>query len=86
MITRRGHATINQQELLASESKVLALLQREDINTLEFTVIDQARQTIDFIAADLPAYGLKTFWMYPDGLQNAGQPTNPDLKFRRNPR
>jgi len=79
MITRRGHATINQQELLASESKVLALLQREDINTLEFTVIDQARQTIDFIAADLPAYGLKTFWMYPDGLQNAGQPTNPAM-------
>src|SRR5204863_4284973 len=25
--------------------------------------------TIDFVAADLPAYGLKTFWMYPRGLK-----------------
>jgi mannosylglycerate hydrolase len=73
MITRREQATINQQELQASESQVLALMQREDINTLEFIIIDQARQTVDFIAADLPAYGLKTYWIYPGGLQDEGQ-------------
>jgi len=73
MITRREQVTINQQELQASESRVLALMQREDINTLEFIIIDQARQTVDFIAADLPAYGLKTYWIYPGGLQGEGQ-------------
>lgn len=73
MITRREQGTINQQELEASESQVLALIQREDINTLEFIIIDQARQTINFIAADLPAYGLKTYWIYPDGLQGERQ-------------
>ena len=73
MITRREQVTINQQELQASESRVLALMQREDINTLEFIIIDQARQTVDFIAAGLPAYGLKTYWIYPGGLQGEGQ-------------
>ena len=70
MLTRSGNATLNTQELYAAERKVLDLLKREDINMLEFTAIDEARQTIDFIAADLPAYGLKTFWIYPHGLQD----------------
>jgi hypothetical protein len=47
----------------------MALLEREDIHTLELTIIDQARETIDFVAAALPAYGLKTFWLYPRGLK-----------------
>ena len=37
---------------------------------LEFTAIDEARQIIDFVAADLPAYGLKTYWIYPHGLES----------------
>ncbi len=76
LIARRGHATANQQELHAAERQILALLQREDINTIEFSVIDQTRQTIDFIAADLPAYGLKTYWIYPKGLQDGGKPSS----------
>jgi len=73
MLTRSGNVTVNKQELYSAERQVLDLLKREDINMLEFTAIDEARQTIDFIAADLPAYGLKTFWIYPHGLQDEGQ-------------
>ena len=78
MLTRQGLVTVNEQELYAAERQVLALLQREDITMLEFTVIDQARQTIEFVAADLPAYGVKTYWIYPRGVQIEAQslPTN----------
>ncbi len=76
MLARRDQVTVNKQELLAAERQVLELLQREDISTLEFTLIDQARQTIDFLAADLPAYGFKTYWIYPRGLQDKGQPSS----------
>ena len=80
MLTRSGNVTVNKQELYAAERQVLDLLKREDINMLEFTAIDEARQTIDFIAADLPAYGLKTFWMYPHGLQ-AEEPSLPSTNL-----
>ena len=70
MLTRSGNVTPNKEKLYTAERQMLDLLKREDINMLEFTAIDEARQTIDFIAADLPAYGLKTFWMYPHGLQD----------------
>ena len=76
MLSRAGNATIDTQQLYAAERKVLDLLKREDINMLEFTAIDEARQTIDFIAADLPAYGLKTFWIYPHGLEGETQPVS----------
>jgi alpha-mannosidase len=33
-------------------------------------LIDQVHETIEFVAADLPAYGLKTFWIYPAGLKS----------------
>src|SRR5205823_3873513 len=56
-------------ELLAAEQQMISLVQREDIQMLEVSVIDQAHETIDFVAADLPAYGLKTFWMYTRGLK-----------------
>jgi mannosylglycerate hydrolase len=74
MLTRSGNATLDTQELHAAERKVLDLLEREDINMLEFTAIDEARQIIDFIAVNLPAYGLKTFWIYPHGLQDEMPP------------
>jgi mannosylglycerate hydrolase len=70
MLSRSGNTALDTQELHTAERKVLDLLTREDINMLEFTAIDEARQTIDFIAAGLPAYGLKTFWIYPHGLQD----------------
>jgi hypothetical protein len=70
MLSHSGNNSINTQELYAAERKALDLLERDDINMLEFTVIDEARQTIDFIAANLPAYGLKTFWIYPHGLHD----------------
>ena len=68
LVTPRGHARVNEQDLLAAEQRVLALLQREDIHTLRVSVLDLARETIEFIAADLPGYGLKTYWVYPRGL------------------
>ena len=70
MLSRSGNAPTNTQVPHTAERKILDLLKREDINMLEFTAIDEARQTIDFIAADLPAYGLKTFWIYPHGLHD----------------
>ncbi len=70
MLARSGNATVNKEELHSAERQVLDLLEREDINVIEFTAIDEARQTIDFIAADLPAYGLKTYWIYPHGVQD----------------
>jgi alpha-mannosidase len=73
MLSRASNAAADTQHLHAAERQVLDLLQREDINMLEFTAIDEARQTIEFIAADLPAYGFKTFWIYPNGLQDHTQ-------------
>ncbi len=74
MLSRTGNVAVDTHDLHTAERKVLDLLKREDINMLEFTAIDEARQTIDFIAADLPAYGLKTFWVYPHGLQDDKPP------------
>src|SRR5207244_9486807 len=69
MLAPRERVTDYDHELLAAEQQMISLLQREDIQTLEVSVIDQAHETIDFVAADLPASGLKTFWMYPRGLK-----------------
>ncbi len=73
MLTRSGNVIVNKEELHIAERQVLDLLEREDINMIEFTVIDEARQTIEFIAADLPAHGLKIYWIYPHGVQDEGQ-------------
>lgn len=70
LITQRGRVIVNTQELHASEQQFLALLEREDISTLELEAIEQARETLNFVAADLPSYGLKTFWLYPRGLKD----------------
>ena len=74
VVVPRGQAAINEQELLAAEQQVLALLEREDIATLEFALVEQVRETIDFAATDLPAYGLKTFWLYPRGIKGEKHP------------
>jgi alpha-mannosidase len=73
LLTRSGITIVNQEELHTVERQVLDLLEREDINMIEFTVVDEARQTIALIAADLPSYGLKTYWIYPYGLQDERQ-------------
>src|SRR6266516_4730505 len=70
MLAPRERVTDYDHELLAAEQPMISLLQREDIQMLEVSVVDQAHATIDFVAADLPAYGLKTFWMYPRGLKD----------------
>ncbi len=70
MIAPAGRIEVNEQELHAAGQRVLALLDREDVHTLEVTLIDQARETLDFVASDLPACGLKTFWLYPRGLKD----------------
>jgi alpha-mannosidase len=69
MIAPRGRVTINENEIGQAFQQIMALMDREDIHTLQLTLIDQARETIDFVAADLPPYGLKTFWLYPRGLK-----------------
>ncbi|HET9919258.1 MAG TPA: glycoside hydrolase family 38 C-terminal domain-containing protein [Ktedonobacteraceae bacterium] len=86
LIAARGQGVANKAELLALEGQLLELLNREDIHTLHLSVVDQARETVEFVASDLPAYGLKTYWLYPRGLdetvqqgqdnlaQNAGRP------------
>ncbi len=71
MIAPRGRIAVNEQEIEDAGEHILKLLDREDIHTLEVTLVDQARETIDFIATQLPAYGLKTFWLYPHGLKDA---------------
>ncbi len=70
MITPRGRVTVDEQALIKAERDLLALIQGEDIDILEASLIDEARETIEFVAADLPAFGFKTFWVYPRGLQN----------------
>ncbi|MHB8598532.1 MAG: alpha-mannosidase [Ktedonobacteraceae bacterium] len=71
LIAQAKQTATRDAELLAAERQFLALLQREDIHTLEVAAADQTRETIEFVAANLPAYGLKTFWAYPRGLPEA---------------
>ena len=70
------HAQMPQADhaLLEAEQQLLAVARREDIHTLEITIINQARETLEFVAQDLPAYGLKTFWVYPRGLHSDTPP------------
>jgi alpha-mannosidase len=77
MITPRGRVTVDEQELLKAERELVALIQREDIAVLEASLIDEARETIEFVAAGLPAFGFKTFWVYPRGLQKQDQQALP---------
>jgi hypothetical protein len=71
MLAPKGRVVINEEELNTAGEQVLALLQREDIHTLEVAVVDQARETIEFAALDLPEWGYKTFWLYPRGMQQS---------------
>lgn len=76
MLTPPGQAVIHEQHLLDAESHILSLLSREDISTFVFSVSDLARATLEFVAADLPGYGYKTYWLYPRGLDNAVTPAS----------
>ncbi|GAC1405005.1 MAG: hypothetical protein NVSMB49_24010 [Ktedonobacteraceae bacterium] len=71
MIAPKGHVLVNEQEITTAGQHMLDLLAREDIHTLEVSLVDQARETIDFLATDVPAYGQKTFWLYPRGLKES---------------
>jgi len=70
MIAPKGRVIVNEQEINIAGQQMLDILTREDIHTLEVSLVDQARETIDFFATDLPAYGHKTFWLYPRGLKD----------------
>ncbi len=59
---------IDHESLFSAEQQLLQLLDRQDIHTLQFTAIDQAHTTIEFVADALPGYGLKTFWVFPHSL------------------
>ncbi len=71
MIAAKGRTIINTPDIHRAAQQLLDLLQREDIHTFEVSLVDQAREMIELLAADLPAYGLKTFWLYPRGLSDA---------------
>ncbi len=70
IIAPREQLSAHDHDLLAAAQQFLDLLSHEDIHTLEVAVVDQAHETIEFVAADLPPYGFKTFWMYPRGLKD----------------
>ncbi len=70
MIAPKGRVIVNEHEITAAGQHMLELLAREDIHTLEVSLVDQARETVDFLATDLPSYGQKTFWLYPRGLKD----------------
>lgn len=74
MVTQHSQPVQADHALIEAEQQLLAAARREDIHTLEITVIDQARETLEFVAQDLPAYGLKTFWVYPRGLPSDERP------------
>ena len=76
VLTPPGQVRVHRETLVESVRRVLALLQREDIETIIFTVTDLARALLEFAAADLPGYGLKTFWLYPHGLPSSIPNTN----------
>lgn len=80
MVAPKGRVVVNEEEIFAAGQQVLALLQREDIHIFEVSLVDQARETIEFIAADLPAYGLKTFWLYPRGLKEEAHTHGSEFK------
>ncbi|HYT34709.1 MAG TPA: glycoside hydrolase family 38 C-terminal domain-containing protein [Ktedonobacteraceae bacterium] len=67
IIAPRENVTTKDHDLLAAEQQIREILQREDIHSLNVTAIDQVRETLEFVACDLPAYGFKTFWVYPRG-------------------
>jgi len=71
MIAPKGRIVVNEQEINIAGQRMLDLLAREDIHTFDVSLVDQARETIDFLATDLPAYGYTTFWLYPRGLQES---------------
>ncbi len=73
MIAPKGRVVVNEQEITIAGQRMLDLLAREDIHTFEVSLVDQARETIDFLAANLPAYGYTTFWLYPRGLQESAE-------------
>ncbi len=74
MLAPKGRVSVNEQEIITAGQHILGLLEREDVHTLEVTLVDQARENIEFLAANLPAYGLKTFWLYPRGLEPRSDP------------
>lgn len=84
MIAPRGRVAVNEQEIEDAGEYILKLLEQEDIHTFEVTLVDQARETINFVATRLPAHGLKTFWLYPSGLKDASPLRQNELATQEN--
>ncbi len=68
MLAPAARVQLVANELLEAGTQIMALLEREDIHTVEITLVDQARETIEFVAADLLASGCTPFWLYPRGV------------------
>ncbi len=67
-IAPTGRVIVNEQEIAHAGRQMLGILADESIHTLEVSLVDEARATIDILATNLPSYGYKTFWFYPNGL------------------
>jgi mannosylglycerate hydrolase len=67
MVAPATRVQVKEHELLETGKHIMALLEREDIHTIEITLIDQARETIEFVAPALTAYSCTPFWLYPHG-------------------
>jgi mannosylglycerate hydrolase len=76
MIAPATRVQTDEQELLAAGQRMMTLLERADIQTIEIALVDQARQTIEFVAPDLPAHSCTPFWLYPRGADLGDSPTS----------
>ncbi|HCI79003.1 MAG TPA: hypothetical protein DHW02_04870, partial [Ktedonobacter sp.] len=89
MIAPTGRVVINEQELVNTVQHILSLLNNEDIHMFEISLVDQARETIELLAPDLPANGYKTLWLYPrglhDGKSDGQQPQQPQPQHQPYP-
>jgi len=70
MIAPTGRVVVNEQELVSAVQHVLSLLTHEDIHMFEISLVDQARETIELLAPNLPTNGYETLWLYPRGLHD----------------
>jgi alpha-mannosidase len=67
-----GLLAVDRERLLAAEAEILALLQQEEVRALEFEVFELVQQKLEFLAADLPPYGVRSFWLYPAAPRETG--------------
>ena len=79
MIAPTGRVLVDEQELHDVVQRILDMTAREDITLFEISLIDQARETLELLAPNVPAYGYTTFWLYPRGLSGNADSSHEQL-------